>query len=312
MIATTSPAPLPFTFERAPVPVLIEALAPEGPLGFITELVRNEKLWDLGFRGSRVDVYRGRCVVLQVEADLEGQLSLSVESPKLRKAGFDAAWKSGRPAADFASIVPAIRGYLESVTQAVNPTFTTGEALFHGALTHHRLPSTPGVVVIDRDASLGSAGTAAEREAVLKGPRHSYERLAAGTLGKEADALALAADGSTLFVVEVKSDAKPIAKAVAQVSWYAALFRWWLGRDSELASETLQSLAAARHTLGLAPALAGDVKIERIVPAIALPRSAGTPSPSSLAEAARRLAGAPGHDGSVPLLWELDTRSVRL
>jgi hypothetical protein len=156
---------------------------------------------------------------------------------------------------------------------------------------------------------LAWTGTTVDRDAALQRPRHSYERLAGGSLGKEADALAISADGSTLFVVEVKSDAKLLDKAVAQVCWYAALFRWWVARDPQLASQTLENLATARQALGLAPQLLSGVKIERVVPVIALPRSAAAPSPSSLVEAARRLTGALGHDGTVPVIWELDTRA---
>jgi hypothetical protein len=314
MIETPSPAaPFPFSFDRAPAPALVEALVTAGgPLAFITELVRGDNLWDLGFRGNRVDVYRGRCVVLQIEANDEAQLSLMVESPKFRKTGFDAAWKAARPAAELESLAPAIREYLKAVSLVVNTTFTSGKAVYQGALTHHRLPSTPGVIVVDREAVLGWTGTTVDRDAALKRPRHSYERLAGGNLGKEADALAVSTDGATLFVVEVNSDTKLMDKAVAQVSWSAALFRWWVARDPELASQTIEKLATARRALGLSPQLAGGVKIESVVPVIALPRSAGTPSASSLAEATRRLGGALGHDGTVPSLWELDSRTVRV
>jgi hypothetical protein len=312
MIKTNQAAPLPFSFDRAPAPALVEAFAPSGPLGFITEMVRGDNLWDLGFRGNRVDIYRGRCVVLQVEANDEGQLGLMVESPKFRKAGFDSSWKSPRAAAEFESELPGLREYFRIVVPLVNPTFIGGEAPFQGALTHHRLPSTPGVIVVDRDSVLSGTGATADRDAALKRPKHSYERLAGGNLGKEADALGVSADGTTLFVVEVKSDAKLIDKAVAQVCWHAALFRWWVALDPEVASQVIQKLATARHALGLAPQLTGEVNIEQVMPVIALPRSASAPSPSSLVEAARRLAGAPGHDGSAPVFWELDTRTVRL
>lgn len=284
---------------------------PGGPLGFISELVRGDNLWDLGFRGSRVDIYRGRCLVLQLEANEDGQIRLAIESPKFRKAGFDAAWNSSRPAAEYEAAVPAIRAYLAAVAPLVNASFTSGEALYHGALTHHRLPSTEGVIVVDRASELGCEEKPAERDIALKRPRQSYDRLAGASIDKKADALAVDVDGSTLFVIEVKSDTTTIDKAVAQVCWYAALFRWWVARDPELASQTIEQLATARRALGLAPQLAGAVSIERVVPVIAFPRSSGGPSPSSLAEAVRRLSGALGHDGSSPLLWELDTRTVR-
>jgi hypothetical protein len=304
-------APLPFTFERAPVPALVQALVPGGPLGFITDIVRGDNLWDLGFRGSRVDVYRGRSVVLQIEADAEGLIRLVIELPKYRKAGFDVSWNAPRDPAEFESAIPAIREYLRAVSLVVPATFSSGEAIYHGALTHHRLPSTPGVVVVDRQAVLGGAGKAVDRDPALQRPRQSYDRLAGESIGKEADALAVEADGSILYVVEVKSDAKSIDKAVAQVSWHAALFRWWVSLDQQLASQTIEALATARHALNLAPTIASPVNIERVVPVIALPRSAAAPSPSAMAEAVRRLTGALGHDGAVPVMWELDNRTVR-
>lgn len=306
------PAPLPFSFERAPVPALVEALVPGGPLGFLSEMVKGDNLWDLGFRGSRVDIYRGRAVVLQIEADDEGNIAISIDAPKFRKLGFDSSWNVARPASELEGALPGIRNYLKTVAPVVPASFTSGEALYHGALTHHRLPSTPGVIVVDREAALTSGGKGIDRDVSLKRPRQSYDRVAGDSIGKDADALAVSEDGSTLFVVEVKSDAKSIDKAVAQVSWYAALFRWWVGADVAAASQTIEQLATARRALGLAPQLTGAVNIESVLPVIAYQRSGGAPSPSALAEASRRLTGALGHDGSSPLLWELDNRTTRV
>src|SRR5207249_4307926 len=93
-------------------------------------------------------------------------------------------------------------------------------------------------------APLASAVARHQAKSKLPGPP---------TLGQEADAIAVAADG-VLEVIEIKSGdvTGRLGWTPAQVTYYAHLFNRWLAEDSS-ATTVLQTMLSQRVELGLSP-----------------------------------------------------------
>jgi hypothetical protein len=235
--------------DRAAEP-LLAALAPGGPLRWVTERVLAGDGLDLQLRRRSADVYAGTARVAEVRLTRDGR-------PTLRVRG---------------------GAELDQAIAATRPQPWPGPGDEMTVVARHAQIAAPRPAL---------AAARIPLDAAVAGLRAEGVRWAVPPFTDRIDALAIDAEGRVLVIAARDgADARRTGWAPAQLAVHFALARRWAGQDTVHAADVLEGQRSERVRLGLLPASAQTRVITRpleFVPVLVLH---GAPS----AATARRMA----------------------
>lgn len=283
------------TYDRHVPTPFVAALAPEGPMHELVELVRSplgiDKALDLRFRarpghaGARATLYLGLTQVLHVHWSARGKVKLVGQQGEgfkksLDPSLFDPAWSRSQELNELTTSWSAVMTYVRAAIEAAPPKYVTTEGRAQARLSRE----TKRFITVDREVVVSFSDQATKDATLLTttSPVQAAKKKLSGdrvwarrekSFGTELDALAVDPQGK-LLAIEVKHgrDTGGVGWTPAQVAVYLGLMRRWADATPN-AAEIINRMLAQYATLGLPGAgmAVSDPVVIRPVIAIAEP-----------------------------------------
>jgi hypothetical protein len=281
------------TFDRRVPMALAEALAPEGPMHPLVELVHSDLGWKrgldirlrarVGHAAARATLYLGLTQVLHVHLVSAGRFRLEGQSGKgfcerLDPTLFQAAWSVPQSLEWLAAEWAAVMGYVRAAIDAAPARYVNAEGLMQARLARRGA----GIATIDREVVISFPSQEAKNAALAPDAAaiETARRTLAGTepwaaadkrFGDELDLLGVDGEGRVL-VIEAKhgSDTGGVGWTPAQVARYLRIVELWADA-TPWAGEVLNGMLAQARRIGISGG--GDAVVAEplvLVPVIAV------------------------------------------
>ena len=242
--------------DRRVAAALLDLLKPDRALGWLLPQLRAEAGWHVQTRrsaggpaGGALQLYRGRTSPLhislgQARLRLDAHPSYKSLAPELFAEDLDERGLADRSA--------SIAAYLQTVARAADRSFLDGEARLHAGLMRQYgllAPRDAPFLALDSELKIGfvdKAAQAAATQAVI-----DQIHLPAGEeVPTKLDAIGVERDGR-LLLIEVKQDARGLARAGWQAAAHRARFGALLAHQPDWLRTTLAGLAEDKARVGL-------------------------------------------------------------
>jgi hypothetical protein len=326
MSARANPSPL--RYDRRAPESLIEALAPDGLMHELVQLVLEDQTrgLDLQLRADprrpyvgRATLYIGLTKVLDVEIGRTGKFKLTGQRGKsfadLDPSLFKSDWAKPHHAEWLEPEWQEVMTYVRRAIECAPLPKVRKEGLLQAALNR---ASDRSFELVDREAVIAFSSEL-KKDAVLEHLRQPInsaiedvrarhpEWARPKKFGDELDAIAIDQDGRVL-IVEAKhnSDTAGLGLTPAQVALYLSLFERWAQQDPVHARDVLTGMVAQRRVIGLPSVVAAPIGDPLgFVPVIAVAGAIG-----KVAAARMRIVLAAVRDHGLALadleIWEID------